>query len=192
MPDKDITNAIVFGCTKYNKDSVVAQLKKLDTDRFHPMVLPMVFAELERERMINMVRRNVTQLYEKVIAGQKMPQAGRNYDKEITMLWLKMQHDLESWKQQLLNLQSHTLELTGSFQLDDAAAGQGERIGERIGEMIQEYAQSIRSCTMVLNGLSLTTQFVSLPARHWPGRPYPDGSVPRIYIIRSPLTCVCV
>lgn len=77
FPDTLTTNAIWFGCNfeersinGYNlTDSVIitSRLREFDGEVFHPMMLPTIFAEFERDRHINLVRKSNTQFVQKMI-----------------------------------------------------------------------------------------------------------------------------
>ncbi|KAL7905496.1 hypothetical protein GGI35DRAFT_483614 [Trichoderma velutinum] len=77
FPETLTTNAIWFGCnliersiSGYNMtDSVIitSRLREFDGEVFHPMMLPTIFAEFERDRHINLVRKSHTQFVQKMI-----------------------------------------------------------------------------------------------------------------------------
>lgn len=77
FPDTLTTNAIWFGCNfeerpinGYNlTDSVIitSRLREFDGEVFHPMMLPTIFAEFERDRHINLVRKSNTQFVQRMI-----------------------------------------------------------------------------------------------------------------------------
>ena len=72
FPDTLTTNAVWFGCDMTEKDIygwcmsdsdiVSGRLENYDGDVLHPMMLPTLFAELERERLIPLSRANVDEL----------------------------------------------------------------------------------------------------------------------------------
>lgn len=77
FPDTLTTNAIWFGCNFEERsisghnltDSVIitSRLREFDGEVFHPMMLPTIFAEFERDRHINLVRKSNTQFVQKMI-----------------------------------------------------------------------------------------------------------------------------
>lgn len=72
FPDTLTTNAVWYGCDMTEKDIygwcmsdadiVSGRLENYDGDVLHPMMLPTLFAELERERLIPLSRANVDEL----------------------------------------------------------------------------------------------------------------------------------
>ncbi|KAL7935688.1 hypothetical protein V8C35DRAFT_259805 [Trichoderma chlorosporum] len=77
FPDTLTTNAIWFGCNLKNRlidghaltDSAIikSRLREFDGEVFHPMMLPTIFAEFERNRHVNLVRKSNTQFVQRMI-----------------------------------------------------------------------------------------------------------------------------
>ncbi|KAL6689734.1 hypothetical protein J3F84DRAFT_391494 [Trichoderma pleuroticola] len=77
FPDTLSTNAIWFGCNLKERsinghdltDSVIitSRLRQFDGEIFHPMMLPAIFAEFERDRHVNLVRKSNTQFIQRMI-----------------------------------------------------------------------------------------------------------------------------
>ncbi|KAM4054354.1 hypothetical protein HRG_005236 [Hirsutella rhossiliensis] len=66
FPESLATYAVMFGCDKEQTEEVIARLCNADDPVFHPMVLPTIFAEMERNRQIALVREITTSLAERV------------------------------------------------------------------------------------------------------------------------------
>jgi hypothetical protein len=164
-PDQNLTMAVMYGCTDENIEEVLNELRKIDIAVLHPLIMPTILAELERRRMIDMVRESVGELRTKVINyGRQQADIAGDHDKETLSLWLQIHHmrnELESWRKELLSLQTHARELSESGELNNIMKEKGEKIYERAEEMIREYEENAGLCTMVLDGLALSTQFVS-------------------------------
>ncbi|KAL5083967.1 hypothetical protein Trisim1_000702 [Trichoderma cf. simile WF8] len=77
FPDTLSTNAIWFGCNLKKRpvsghdltDSVIItdKLRQFDGAIFHPMMLPTIFAEFERDRHVDLVRKSNTQFMQRMI-----------------------------------------------------------------------------------------------------------------------------
>ncbi|PTB65185.1 hypothetical protein BBK36DRAFT_1121641 [Trichoderma citrinoviride] len=77
FPSTLTTNAIWFGCNLEQRfihghklsDSgiITAKLREFDGQVFHPMMLPTIFAEFERDRHIGLVRKSNTQFVQRMI-----------------------------------------------------------------------------------------------------------------------------
>ncbi|KXH50739.1 hypothetical protein CSIM01_01588 [Colletotrichum simmondsii] len=72
LPDTLTTNAVLFGCD-FDKpdmyesgvtlaDIITSRLKNSDTHVFHPMMIPTIFADTERDRQIELVREKLGEL----------------------------------------------------------------------------------------------------------------------------------
>jgi hypothetical protein len=156
----------------------------------HPLLLLGIFAEMERERQVELVERSLDDLLSKVLQFGNQQEISINSTIEqghySIDIWLKISHirsGLENWKVQLLKLITHCDELSETYFADpffngndaivmnmapEQAAGNlkrlrrtGQRIKERLLEIIAEYDEKIRDCTMIMDGMTLATQLVS-------------------------------
>ncbi|KAI6764281.1 hypothetical protein HG530_008070 [Fusarium avenaceum] len=76
FPETLTTNAVWYGCDMKehrtyghnltNADIITSRLTNFDGGIFHPLILPIIFAELERERHVSLVRRYLTQLVQRI------------------------------------------------------------------------------------------------------------------------------
>lgn len=76
LPDTLTTHAILYGCDLKTPDMydasmtlgdiIVSRLSHSDTAVFHPMLLPTIFADIERDRQIELVRKKLTELGQKI------------------------------------------------------------------------------------------------------------------------------
>ncbi|RGP79794.1 hypothetical protein FLONG3_2108 [Fusarium longipes] len=76
FPETMTTNAVWYGCdikkhrayghSLSNVDIITSRLSNFDGSCFHPLILPTMFAELERERHVSFVRRYMTQLVQRI------------------------------------------------------------------------------------------------------------------------------
>lgn len=77
FPRSMTTNAIWFGCNleqrfihghKLTDSSIItSKVREFDGQIFHPMMLPTIFAEFERDRHISLVRKSNTQFVQRMI-----------------------------------------------------------------------------------------------------------------------------
>lgn len=57
----------MYGCTEYHIEHTVFCLKKCKHSVFHPLLLPIIFAELERKRLLNAMDERATQLVARIL-----------------------------------------------------------------------------------------------------------------------------
>lgn len=142
LPDTNTTHAVLLGCdqTSYDKyqddktlgDIITEKLAGSDMSLAHPMLLPALFAEMERYRQIELVRDKTTKLSERldILAqsagehdvGSKDQKGGYSEKKEGTaMIWIelsKLRNGLSDWQTQLHRMIEHVDELNrGEFSL---------------------------------------------------------------------------
>ncbi|KAL7919500.1 hypothetical protein ACQKWADRAFT_322988 [Trichoderma austrokoningii] len=77
IPDTLTTNALWFGCNLEERDIhghqltdsaiIAGKLRNFDGEVFHPMMLPTIFAEFERERHARLVRESNTQFVQRIL-----------------------------------------------------------------------------------------------------------------------------
>lgn len=77
IPDTLTTNALWFGCNLRERDIhghqltdsaiITGKLRNFDGEVFHPMMLPTIFAEFERERHAKLVRESNTQFVQRIL-----------------------------------------------------------------------------------------------------------------------------
>ncbi|KAJ2993606.1 hypothetical protein NUW58_g1787 [Xylaria curta] len=67
FPKRSIILAVAYGCTAENRQYIEDWLEYAKTFAFDPLVLPMIWAQLERERLINKVDRKAADLRKRII-----------------------------------------------------------------------------------------------------------------------------
>lgn len=97
-------------------------LQKCDLRTYHPLVLPLLFAEIERNRHFKMTDRLRSKLLTRALnISRNRNDTGNNYNRDMMQntaadtdgtlrLWLEMSHlknGLESWRKQLEKIISH-------------------------------------------------------------------------------------
>ncbi|KAK4446273.1 hypothetical protein QBC34DRAFT_441004 [Podospora aff. communis PSN243] len=185
-----LTFAIMYGCTKNTKCNVTSFLKQIkETDQtWHPLLLPMVFVELERKRLLNLLDREKTKLQQRILEMKNRLRGesegtiasidtGTNEasaavkDCEATESWIhssKLKNGLESLRTQLMNMKAHSTQLRQSIfatnhpdhNTDNSISehATGEMIESRLNEMIAEFDCNIRSYDSLLGGMHMAAQ----------------------------------
>ncbi|CAM1510784.1 Fc.00g082970.m01.CDS01 [Cosmosporella sp. VM-42] len=77
LTDSLTTNAVLFGCDAKTPsmsdnemtlpDLIISRLSNSDAPAYHPMLLPTIFADIERDRQIVLVREKLQQLSQRVV-----------------------------------------------------------------------------------------------------------------------------
>lgn len=184
--DEPLRFAVMYGCTLNQIDQVRSWLKQQKKSVFHHLILPMVFLELERQRVINSFERKSTGLNQKVLDLQNrahketyMNQCEGTQNKNMTerdceaiRLWLELsslKNGLESLREQLASIRAHLEELSdeqsGSSSGEQDNVNREQRVGIyiklRLNAMILELQSKIRHCETSLGGMTMATQMVT-------------------------------
>jgi hypothetical protein len=191
--DVPLTFAIMYGCTKNIRGNVTSFLKQIrETNQaWHPLLLPMLFAELERKRLLNLLDREKTNLQQRILEMENRlrgetedrtdsmetntnePSAAAK-DCEATKSWIeasKLKNGLESLRTQLTGMMAHSRMLRESiFAAHPDETGNaisehttGELMESRLNEMIAEFDCNIRSYDSLLGGMGMAAQMVRVP-----------------------------
>lgn len=178
--------AVMYGCTERIMKNTKIWLKRCGSSAFHPMMLPMIFAEHERKRIFNAIERKSTELEERILELQKRvtkdptKEVGTQTAKDPTMtqrdceaieLWRSMsslKNGLESLLAELGSMRDHLKTLPESRikpyqdqgRSQEIVQGPEVYIDARLKEMMAELRSKIRSCESLLGGITLATQMV--------------------------------
>ncbi|KAI1376487.1 hypothetical protein F4677DRAFT_445287 [Hypoxylon crocopeplum] len=156
FPNRRFTYAVMYGCPNHIASMVMSRLSKCELNTFHPLTLPILLADVERNRQVDMVQDYVGKLTQRVvdvgnsIKVSKYTSQCSNVDTEKSETgeftptgdlasifdWLEMSHirnGLNNWKVQLQVLVRHLAELESA---------QNEGIAETEADDI---SQSMRS-----------------------------------------------
>lgn len=209
FPQYGLTFAILFGCPLSIEAEVIQRLSKARAGASHPLVLPGIFAELERRRHVAIVERVIDQVESRIyeldfasnstaaLVDQKRDQTHLE-KREDFLDFSYLRNGLISWKNQLQKMVRHGSSLDGhSIQdreliptcpvhvelqtilprhqslssVDIASTARASershqlrkmnrKILERLEHIIEEYDDKIRDCTMRLDGMAMSTQWV--------------------------------
>lgn len=129
------TYGVMYGCTEDVMGQTSKWLARFKGQALHPLIMPMIFAELERKRLLNMLDAEQTTLRQRILdlenklrgeARAGSPLKAENFEKaqedvmlraqdcESTKLWIdvsSLRNGLESFKFELQKMISHLQEL---------------------------------------------------------------------------------
>jgi hypothetical protein len=163
------TSAIVFGCLETDIADFTARLDSAGAAIKHPMLLPGLFAELQRKRHTDLVASSVTSLLQNILRLGK-PVPDRNHTSinpnDLLKQWIDITYlssGLETWKYQLVKMVQHIDELSSTNLYSQSGfTEEGLRIQERLADIIVEYDELRRKCSLVVDGTSLANGMVSM------------------------------
>ncbi len=179
--EKRITFSVIYGCTENVMRNVLSFLGRMkgkgNSSAFHPLMMPMIYVELERKRLVNMLERKTSDLQGRIdkmetTLKEESEMENRTLserDCETTKLWLSissLRNGLESLKAQLLSMSEHcrmTWKENSPSNDRGAARELGERITTRLRVITDEFDTKIRDCDRLLGGTSLAARMVSIP-----------------------------
>jgi hypothetical protein len=153
------------------------------------MVLVVLFAEMERDRLDKQVRKKISQLIQRIISITE----SSNYttdNKDSSLLspslatsikdWLEMgdlRNGLQAFKRKMQDMMEHVDELEATLlnpenDKDNFAASldpkrlrgirdTGSKIKERLKHLVDEFDEHIRKCATIIDGVGLASQLVS-------------------------------
>ncbi|KAI1498697.1 hypothetical protein F5X99DRAFT_315327 [Biscogniauxia marginata] len=142
-PYKKATQAVLYGCCERARAKFINRLSSCDFGAYHPLMLPTIFAEVERDRHFDILSPLLTELVnrvevmgvadaEEVVSDQssqsgsstsEQPSPATQAPEHYMQLWLKiswLKNGLENWRQELEKMISHCDELRRSkFYIPD-------------------------------------------------------------------------
>jgi hypothetical protein len=112
-PQTHHTKAIVYGCTEEMQTRLQNRLSQLEHE-LHPLVIPVLVAELERDRHINQFNKYNSTLMSKIMrmsqASFHLADINDNAVVETSQLWAQicqLRTGLQSWRAELLKMLEH-------------------------------------------------------------------------------------
>lgn len=174
LPRRNLTFAILFGCNGSIEKEVLNRLASAKERGFHPLLLPGIFVELERDRMAQVVEVNIDKIeetiyeldtgdthYESTETGHP---AGPRYARRT--VWLNvtfLRNRLRILKTQFLKMIEHAEELlvansSGNELMDRT----GHLIKDRLRIIVEDLEEMIDDCSMRVDGMTIATQWVTL------------------------------
>ncbi|KAI0975168.1 hypothetical protein F4678DRAFT_319209 [Xylaria arbuscula] len=180
------TDAVMYGCDNETTEDITRRLSSSDIPELHPMVLVVLFAEIERDRLDWLVRNKISRLIQQIIAitdnnnytldTKSMPSLSPSLATSIKD-WLEMgdlRNGLQAFKRKLQDMMEHVDELQEmllnpqhdkyGFAADlpqetiRGLVDTGAKIKERLKHLVDEFDEHIQKCATIINGVSLASQ----------------------------------
>ncbi|CAN8103076.1 unnamed protein product [Discula destructiva] len=175
-----LTYGVFYGCNEATLKRITTWLRQRVESCFHPMMLPMVFVELERKRLLDAAADQGTSLRQSVLEMEnrsrnqdeknaeraKSNSAGSAGDSEIIKMLLSMnalKNGLAGFLTQLSSMRDH-LGKPSEITLAQASAGEslsdadGVNIDSRLKEVMAEFESKLRIYQGLLETITLATQ----------------------------------
>jgi len=178
LPRRNLTHAIVFGCTAAIEKEFLNRLGYFKERGFHPLLLPGIFFELERDRMAKVVESTINRLEETIyeldtgvsdygVSDDDHPAGPRHVRRTVWLNVTFLLNRLRILRTQILKMIEHGDELLESGLLEDVEEEDqvrhhtGRLIRERLRDIIEELDEMIHDCSMRVDGMTIATQWVS-------------------------------
>ncbi len=190
FPHCRLSFGIIFGCTDSQKKYIRQRLDLSVQQSAHPLLLPGIFVEIERQRHHVIFESGITKLesmipesdMQTLLSHQQSGEYSNGQDKRTVYLdMLHLKHNLITWSQQLKKMLEHALSLNTEYlgaqhQADSVVNGleisrdlsldqetmarMNARIIRRVDTILEDYSDKIRECQTRFDSLTMTTQLV--------------------------------
>lgn len=115
FPQQGLTFAILLGCPLSIEEEIIRRVSRISTESRYPLVLPGIFAELERSRHVAVAEKMIDQLENRIFelhytsCGTRQAQMkGTNQSKREDYLdTAYLRNGLISWRNQLVKMAKH-------------------------------------------------------------------------------------
>ncbi|KAI1314048.1 hypothetical protein F5Y03DRAFT_402305 [Xylaria venustula] len=180
------TDAVMYGCDNETTEDIIRRLSSSDVSELHPMVLVVLFAEIERDRLDRLVRNKISRLIQQIIAitdnnnytldNKSFPSLSPSLATSIKD-WLEMgdlRNGLQAFKRKMQDMIEHVDELQEmllnpqhdkyGFAADlpqetlRGLADTGAKIRERLKHLVDEFDEHIQKCATIIDGVGLASQ----------------------------------
>ncbi|GAP91362.2 hypothetical protein SAMD00023353_6300010 [Rosellinia necatrix] len=181
------TDAIFYGCDAKTAEEIRKRLSTSDVSSLHPMVLVVLFAELERNRLDDLVRNKIMELFQQIvkISGKQYNSTLDNEDLSSPFPplsisirhWLQMgelRNELRAFKRKMCDMMEHLDEFQTKFlniEMKEESVSwsvdtdtlsnfeeTGARMKERLKHLIDEFDELIWKCANIVDGVGLASQ----------------------------------
>ncbi|KAI1363884.1 hypothetical protein F5Y08DRAFT_340209 [Xylaria arbuscula] len=163
------SHAVIYGCNAEITEEITNRLPTSDVSSLHPMLLVVLFAELERNRLDRLVRDKFTQLFQQIVnistkrdvsTIENQDSSSQSPSPAISILdCLNMgglRNELQTFKRKI--------EANFAASLDaDTLSGLHETgviMKERLKHLVDEFDELIGKCTTMIEGVGLKSQLV--------------------------------
>jgi hypothetical protein len=182
---------IFFGCTVATEYQILNRIANAKENVFHPLILPGIFAELERTRIVDVVESTIDDIEGAIFEldsgiATKQSSSESTDDEELSgtryvrrTVWLNttfLRSRLQIWRTQLQKMVKHVDELSppvpslpierskGGYELrnQEELERTGILIKNRLRALLEEYDEKIEECSMRTAGMTIATQWVGL------------------------------
>ncbi|KAJ3580538.1 hypothetical protein NPX13_g24 [Xylaria arbuscula] len=181
------THAVIYGCNSRITEEITNRLSTSDVSSLHPMLLVVLFAEIERNRLDRLVRDKISKLFQQIvnISTKRDVSTLENQDFSSQSLslamsirdWLQMgerRNELQTFKRKMCDMMEHLDEFQEKYlnlekneenfaaSLDaDTLSGlreTGMRMKERLKHLVDEFDELIGKCTTMIDGVGPASQ----------------------------------
>lgn len=117
FPHCGLTFAIVFGCPLSVEEEIIKRLSFAMAEAAHPLLMPGIFAEIERSRHVHEVETTIDELETRIFELDMPDSEAETRNQEKRTAWLDttyLRNALVSWNTQLAKMSEHTDELSAS------------------------------------------------------------------------------
>ncbi|KAK5657643.1 hypothetical protein OQA88_2715 [Cercophora sp. LCS_1] len=175
LPRRNLTFAILFGCTAAIEKEVLNRLAGAKERGFHPLLLPGVFVEIERDRMTEVVQTTIDRIEETIYeldtgdsghetAEGDHPAGPRHVRRTVWLNVTFLRNRLRILKTQFLKMLEHVKELMALGPMfeshgDEVFHRTGLLIRDRLRSIIEELDEMIDDCSMRVDGMTIATQW---------------------------------
>lgn len=206
FPEHRKSYGALYGCSKTMLQHTKRFIDKISDSgtALHPLLLPIVFAELERKRLFDALEFQQSEIYRRILTMEKRLVGGdgretqRDEEKiagalaadgrEAAGLWMEassLSSALESFRVQLGKMAEHSRWLSATYfaagtaesgGTDDDAEERdiGSAVEGRLQEIMDECESKVRASNTLIKGMHLVMQMVRRQSRRLP--PVPTSS----------------
>lgn len=191
FPQSRLTYGIFYGCTVSIEHEIINRLAKAKQNVFHPLILPGIFAEIERSRIVDVVESTIDDIEgaifeldsgiatkDKSLVNEEA--GGTGYVRRT--VWLNttfLRSRLQISRTQLQKMIEHVDELSAmdphysnklfisneelnsDLEIHSQLQKTGFLIKDRLKALLEEYDEKIEECSMRVAGMTIATQWVS-------------------------------
>ncbi|KAK3374514.1 hypothetical protein B0T24DRAFT_626774 [Lasiosphaeria ovina] len=175
LPQRNLTFAILFGCTAAVEQDVLNRLASAQELGFHPLLLPGIFVELERGRMAEVVESTIDRIEETIYeldtgestyeaADGDHPAGPRHVRRTVWLNVTFLRNRLRILRTQYLKMIEHvedllTMDLAKTPESNELLRKTGRLTRDRLKMVIEELEEMIDDCSMRVDGMTIATQW---------------------------------
>jgi hypothetical protein len=175
IPESGRTYAVIYGCNNKQMRAIETRIRAAEDTTDHHLLLPGVFAELERERLLGLVEDLVDRftLASDIFKNSRWDQDGKKMQDylSICLQCRSLMHHIHAVKRQLRAFIDEIDTLQREWELTPPACHRdtdkrqrvlatGQRIKRRLQDIVDEYDDKIDQCETMTQDLSLAMQTV--------------------------------